>query len=146
MYKNVSFLIIISFQFYIDTQTNIVVVDVFLAGASPYGLTPSSQGSGNIMSPPPGGSSQDGWSMNGDYGSGVSDMHLSDNATTQLSNCTNKSLLDLTYELHKDDHFTEFILLLSAWFCYLFLLSFICVACFFPLTKFPERFCLFFSF
>lgn len=128
MYKNVSFLIIISFQFYIDTQTNIVVVDVFLAGASPYGLTPSSQGSGNIMSPPPGGSSQDGWSMNGDYGSGVSDMHLSDNATTQLSNCTNKFWLDLTYELltyelHKDDHFTWLILLLSAWFCYLLSLS-----------------------
>ncbi|XP_054157965.1 homeobox protein extradenticle-like isoform X2 [Oppia nitens] len=40
------------------------------AGSSPYGLTPSSQGSGNIMSPPPPpGSSQDGWSMNGDYGS-----------------------------------------------------------------------------
>jgi len=39
------------------------------AGSSPYGLTPSSQGSGNMMSPPPPpGSSQDGWSMNGDYG------------------------------------------------------------------------------
>lgn len=55
------------------------------AGASPYGLTPSSQGSGNIMSPPPPpGSSQDGWSMNGDYGSQVSDMHTCTHFTTVL--------------------------------------------------------------
>lgn len=50
-------------------EANLYAAKKAAAGNSPYGLTPSSQSSSIMSPPPPPSSSQDGWSLNGDYGS-----------------------------------------------------------------------------